>query len=286
MNAWRLGREHLTRLVNTATAFIRSSGAESADGITVSSIEQWAASLHAAGQSAKTILNKLSAIDRFCDYLYARGLLLSNPARAVRRPRPEQTVPNWLTRREMACVIRLARSHGLLCEVVLACYAGLRVGELQRLQWRDVDLARRALLVRKSKSGRPRTVWLHPMAVIALRRQRQLTGRWAHVFPGGRGAGGGGTWGRQGPRGRDWWLKRALRPLQAACPAFARLPKGSCGRGWHLFRHTWCSLLVQGGVSAAKIAQWAGHGDLRTIQRYTHLADEYDPDVKRMGRPR
>ena len=40
--------------------------------------------------------------------------------------------------------------------------SGLRVGETEALEWRDIDLTADSLLVRRSKGGRGRTVPFHP----------------------------------------------------------------------------------------------------------------------------
>ncbi|MGA7122671.1 MAG: tyrosine-type recombinase/integrase [Polyangiaceae bacterium] len=75
---------------------------------------------------------------------------------------------------------------------VLYCL-GLRVGEVSRLQFGDLDLSARTLVVRRTKFGKDRLVPFGPRlareleAYLAIRRRRRVPGD-AGVFPGVRGA--------------------------------------------------------------------------------------------------
>ena len=115
-------------------------------------------------------------------------------------------------------------------------------------------------------------------ARVALRFQRFRTGKFRQVFPARQ------TW-RGGwryvdrPRAANWW-KRAIAPIQDAIPLFRSLPGCSTGRGWHLFRHTFASRAAQAGVSLYKLAQWLGHSDIRTTQRYAHLQVGFDEQIE------
>lgn len=42
----------------------------------------------------------------------------------------------------------------------------------------------------------------------------------------------------------------------------------------HCLRHTFCSRLVQKGVSLSKVQKLAGHKTLAMTMRYSHLGDE------------
>ena len=46
----------------------------------------------------------------------------------------------------------------------------------------------------------------------------------------------------------------------------------------HAIRHTFCSRLSQNGVDMRRIQEFAGHKDLATTQRYTHLDVEKTRD--------
>ena len=116
------------------------------------------------------------------------------------------------------------------------------------------------------------------LAVLAAQRERLPAGI-HYVFPTRQTWRGGWRW-RDRRRAGNCWL-RALHPIQAAVPKFHELPGKCTGRGWHLFRHTFASRLVQAGVSLYKVAEWMGHSDVRTTRIYAHLAQGYDTDIER-----
>ena len=279
------GHKQVRAMAAIVRAFLWSAGITRPDEISVAAVESYLAGLVRRGRSRKTLWNHRSAISRFCEFLRARGLLEADPCRAVRLRRPEETVPRWLDDGEIEQVLGLARAEGIWPEVCLALATGLRLGELIRLQWADVDVAGRSLVVRKSKTGRGRVVPLCAAALEALAEQRERTGQMACVFPGRQTWPGGWRYVDR-PRPRNWW-ERAIRPLQQAVPKFLQgMAACATGRGWHLFRHTFASKLAQGGggapgVSIWKIAAWLGHSDVRTTRIYAHLRAGFDVEIER-----
>ena len=154
-----------------------------------------------------------------------------------------------------------------------AMFAGLRLGELQSLTWRDVDLDAGVLTVRnswdrkagvvlpKTRAGR-RTV---PIAQ-ALRREPR-----AHVFRSGRRTGL--VFGRTGelPFSHSGIQDRADRAWKEA--GLTRLTYHEC-------RHTFASLLIAAGLSAQRnpmaiakeLSKFVGHASItQTLDRYGHL---------------
>jgi integrase len=257
--AWRCGRSAPTRAL----------------------AERYLADLAARGASAATVRNHASALSVWCKWLVADGVLAANPCKAIRLPRREVRLPIWLTESETEEALRVAERVGVWPAVALDLNTGLRMGELARLRWPDVDWQARMLTVRLSKTGRGRFVPLNDQAMEALRRQRTITGILAHVFPARHTWKGGWKWVDQAA-GETWWGE-LLRPLQEAIPKFRLRPGRSVGRGWHLFRHTFATRLAQAGVSPLKIQRWLGHASIQTTMIYTHVADGYDAEIERCG---
>lgn len=247
-------------------------------------VAQYLSGLAAQGRSPKTLINHRCAISSFCRFLADRELLHENPCRNIQLRPPEENLPRYLDDREIALVLKTAARHGIAPEVRLALSTGLRLSELMRLQWADVDLAGRSLAVRKSKSHRPRVIPLSRSALAALAEQRDKTRRSGpaiqyvfparHTWPGG--------WAYvDKPRCPATW-QRILGPIQDAVPKFRALAGKRTGRGWHLFRHTFASRAVQArpAVSLFKLALWLGHSDIRTTRIYSHLQNGYDEDIE------
>jgi integrase len=147
--------------------------------------------------------------------------------------------------------------------VRVAAYAGLRLGELLALRWRDVDFAGSVLTVARAmsagvesstKSGRVRRVPLAGQAAGALERvsrREHFTGPEDLVFCNALGR----------PLD-DSALRRRYRHAQAAA--------GVRPLRFHDLRHTFGSLLAVRGVDVVTIQEAMGHGALATTSRYLH----------------
>ncbi len=122
-------------------------------------------------------------------------------------PPLEEQVPLFLNRQQYCASVRVARSAGIRCEIIVMLTTGLRGDELRQLEWSDVDLRRGGLQVREGKSSRPRTARLNRAATSALLRQRALTGDCRYVFPGRS---------KDRMRSVSWWSRDALAPVRAA----------------------------------------------------------------------
>jgi integrase len=151
--------------------------------------------------------------------------------------------------------------------LLVGAKTGLRIGEILALRWDAIDFAAGQLMVRwtlvrgedgwveeKPKSGHDRAVSLGPSALAALREQRHLRGPYVFCKEDG---------GQMNYDEADTCLERVVR---AAGPAMAKV------KGFHILRHTAASHLVMSGVPLETVQVILGHEDLKTTQRYRHLA--------------
>ena len=158
---------------------------------------------------------------------------------------------------------RQARDHQDAELVRVASYAGLRLGELLALRWRDVDFAGHALTIERAmsagvesstKSGKIRRVPLADQAAAALdrlSRREHFTAPEDLVFVNELG------------RTLDSWALRSRfkRARDAAGLRPLRL---------HDLRHTYGSLLAAAGVDLVTIQAAMGHSALATTSIYLH----------------
>jgi len=267
---------HIGQVVGIVKRFVWRYAIADVRKITTQQIQDHLFRLFEEGKRTSTIRNHFWAMSRFCRFLQQRRILAGSPTEGIDLPPTVKHLPRFLDQTEYNQVIRLAHEHGIIAEVGLALLTGLRMGELRRLRWADVDIVAKALYVIESKSRRPRVVWLNRRAKMLLRWQRRRTGTRDYVFPG---------WDRSRqfrnkPRCIGWWQK-ALGPIIEAIPKFKEAPSQAPGRRWHLFRHTFASRAVQAGVPIFKVSQWLGHSDVRTTQIYAHLAPSWDADIEK-----
>ncbi len=147
---------HVRRNVRVVERFLEAQGISEPAEITVAAIEAFLSGERKRGKKPKTIHSYCGAISVFLDFLKKRRLVEHNVARDVSLPRIPKQAPRFLTESEIAIALQVARENGIFGEVALAIYTGMRMSELRVLKWADVDTARKQILVRESKSGRPR----------------------------------------------------------------------------------------------------------------------------------
>lgn len=153
--------------------------------------------------------------------------------------------------------------------VAAALLTGCRYGELAALQVCDFDRKAETLLIRTSKSGKARRVFLDDDGVTFLEQHTAGKPGDALIFA--------------RPDGSRWGKSHQHRPLREACKAGKINPAVS----FHILRHTYASLRVMRGVPLQVLAGNLGHADTRmTEKHYAHLADSYARDMLRNGAPK
>ena len=182
-----------------------------------------------------------------------------NPCRFVTRYRVRRR-ERFLTEEEftrLGRVLAEAETEGrvmpsTVAAIRLLMLTGCRRNEILELQWDNVDLERREIRLRDTKTG-PRTVPLNPAAVGVLSGLRRVPGNpW--VLP-GREAGR-----RISSLNEPWLRLRARAGLKDV-----RL---------HDLRHSFASRALALGESLPMIARLLGHAEVQTTARYAHLTRE------------
>lgn len=99
------------------------------------------------------------------------------PYRKWRRPKAGEKgrKTRFATYEEIAKFHAAAAKH-IQPLIVLLAYGGLRMGEAINLQWEDIDLDRRWMIIRKTKTGKPRGVPMHACLVRELKDVKDKTG--------------------------------------------------------------------------------------------------------------
>lgn len=187
------------------------------------------------------------------------GHLKENPVRAVPPVRPPAPYRlRILSPEEVERLLSVIPDAIFRTLIEAYLYTGCRRNELLYLRWEDVDLDRGTLTVRAHegfvpKTGRPRTVPLHPR----LRELwKALPRTCALVFP--------------SPHGRVY-------DESAVSHRFLRYrKKARLGDEvkLHTLRHTFASTLVNRGFSPYLVSRLLGHTDLRSTQIYLHETEE------------
>lgn len=154
-----------------------------------------------------------------------------------------------------------AAPRGLRLTVALCALAGLRQGEMRALQVGDIDFEERLIWVRRAysadelvapKGNRERVVPMIPELEQILR--EAVVGKPARALL------------VSDERCKPLPRQRLLAQLKA----FEKR-SGLAEWGWHALRHHFCSQLARKGASLEAIRVLAGHGSVRTTERYLHV---------------
>jgi integrase len=140
--------------------------------------------------------------------------------------------------------------------VMLARYTGLRRENVVLLQWEQVDVVRRVIILDHTKNGDALGIPLCDPAMQTLQAVKPL-----RCFPRG-------TVFFQ-DNGEPVTLDMVTTAFRRACEAV-----GVTNFRFHDLRHTFASALVQKGVDLYRVQRLLGHRDGRMTQRYAHLAPE------------
>lgn len=187
-----------------------------------------------------------------------KGCARENPLRQVVRSREDVRPVPYISAEDVARLVAEARDDRFGAMLRILADTGLRRSEALALEWRDVDLARGLLIVRRSKNRRPRQVELTVEAQAAFR--VLLDQRSAVPI-----------------KGPDLvWPEFAERNPQAVSSRFKTVARraGFPHLRLHDLRHGFCSRLAQAGVPLPTISALAGHQSWLTTQRYASHVPE------------
>ena len=223
-----------------------------------------------SNRAPKTVNNVLTVLSTLLKKAVEWGELERLPCVIKLLPNPKKTM-GFHDFDHYERLLGSARKRGTdaYLMVLLGGDAGLRLGEIVALEWRDIDLPVRRLTVQRSdslghvtvpKGGRARQLPMTQRLTAALKAARHLRSDRVLCLPDG------------SPITRDRVIK-AVRGAQRVA---------GIEQGVHILRHTFCSHLAMRNVPARSIQELAGHRDLSTTQRYMHLSPAATEDAIRL----
>jgi integrase/recombinase XerC len=237
------------------------------------------------GLARSSIARKLSAVRSFYRFLHVEGHVQANPARAVRSPKRERTLPGFLTREQIDEAFRHAEARaeagGLielrnLAIVELFYSTGIRLSELQTLDVGSVDVVTERVRV-MGKGRKERIVPLGRTAIRALRVYYDARERLLDAAP--------------RPDRRAVFLSRtgrrlSARQVQNVVGGFLAGLADEAGISTHSLRHSFATHMLDAGADLLAVKELLGHASLSTTQIYTHTSKERLKRVYRQAHPR
>jgi integrase len=164
------------------THFCRDFGNRPIAGITVKELDSWLRDLKL---SPKSRANYRANIGVLFSYAVKRRMLDVNPITHTARPKLVDAPPEIFAVDELRALLEMANRNApdVVPMLAIGAFAGLRDAEIKRLDWNEVDLARRHVEVKaaKAKSARRRIVQIQPNLAAWLRSYAGMKGPLAPI---------------------------------------------------------------------------------------------------------
>jgi len=237
------------------------------------------------GVSANTVIHRHANIRKALQYAFRIGLINSNPADRVQRPKKIRFEPDPYNTEELDVLFEAVKGTSLELGVILAAFYGLRRGEVVGLKWKAIDFERKTITIKhtvtqtqidgkyvvvekdrpKTKSSNRSLPLVKPFEdlLVILKEKQEINKKLC---------------------GDSYCNKYSeyiylneigdrIKPgyLTGAFPDFL-VKKGLRRIRFHDLRHSCAGLLYRNGVELKDIQEWLGHSDISTTANiYTHL---------------
>jgi integrase len=235
--------------------------------------------------STNTVIRRHANIRKALQYAFVIGLIDSNPADRVQRPKKNQFVGSIYNERELEQLFRLVKGKPIEFGVILAAFYGLRRSEAIGLKWSAIDFVKKTISIKhtvtevridgklqivekdrtKTKSSFRTLPLVEPFEELlnaiktTQETNRKLCGKayckdyMEYIYVN-----------ELGERVKPGYITQN----------FPRMLENNGMRKirFHDLRHSCASLLYANGVSLKEIQEWLGHSDISTTSNiYTHL---------------
>lgn len=214
--------------------------------------------------SSARVNRYIAALSHACTLAVNEWEWLENhPVQKIkRRPEPRGRV-RFLSddeRNRLLAACKDAKNPALYIIVVLALSTGARRGEIENMEWKNVDFNRRVIILEETKNGERRVLPLTGHALSLLQEHskvRRIDSPF--VFPS---------------------MRDSNKPLSTQTAW-----KNACKKAeledfrFHDLRHSAASYLAMNGATLAEIAEVLGHKTLQMVKRYAHLSEAHTSSV-------
>lgn len=235
--------------------------------------------------STNTVIHRHANIRKCLQYAFQIGMILSNPADRIERPKKNEYVADYYNADELDMLFKVFKGDPLEIPVILAAFYGMRRSEALGVRWSSIDLVNKTITVNhvvtdiymdgklqhiekdktKNKSSTRTLPLVPPFETALLKLKKQRDENMAIC---------GSSYNMQyldyvnvdavGERMKPGYISQHFRLV---------LKKyGLRIIRYHDLRHSCASLLYANGVDLKAIQEWLGHSTIATTANiYTHF---------------
>lgn len=247
----------------TLTSFLAFSQNEDLSALTKLNLQSWITNgkLHKKWAES-TIKGRLQAMSLFCKWLVENELLKENPVADIPRPRLPKKLPKHLTKAEAeklwlwvenfkyAYEFERTRAKAIMA---LFLYAGLRQQEVVNLTLASLDLENRVLVVANGKGKKDRVIPMAYNLCCVLEKYLMERDRAGRLCP----------YLITGLRDDDKVSIKSIRRLVLKLREVSGIYFYP-----HLLRHTFATLMIEGGCDIYSLSKMMGHSNITTTTIY------------------
>lgn len=262
---------YATYCLRTSKHVLPSLGVLSARNLHRTRVQHWLDGLRKQGLAPSTIDAAYRVLSSALHEAVSLGIIASNPCAGTKRPAIRRESKAVWSKEESERVLASLEGEAMWYALyLLALTTGMRPGELRALQWRDIDLDKRTLMIartmtrddhnrvvvgNRTKTGVKRTVALS--ATVAMSLQRWRSEQKVRAVEGFVFTRADGLW-----LPYTNWQRRHEQIIAQAAVAQITI---------HSLRHTFATQMMQQGIHPSKVSAMLGHKDIAvTLNTYTH----------------
>jgi site-specific recombinase XerD len=218
---------------------------------------------------ASTVCSKHITFKCFFNWCISKGYMSTNPIVDIPKPQKDKKIPPKLTKTEALRILDVVyhmpyrtkflryRNHAMLA---VCLYAGLRRMEMLLLKYGDVDTENLTIFVRSGKGRKDRIIPMsHTLAIILreyIKERAKLKAEIPEFFVTRNGKS------RIEVFSFVWYMKR-----------FQKI--SGITFSLHKLRHTFATLMIEGGCDIYSLSKMMGHSDISTTTVYLAASVEH-----------
>ena len=212
--------------------------------------------------SKETVYNRLRNIQTFFGYALELGKIKTNPASSFKFYSPKEQAERIIfTQNQMKELYKECENEQEKMILNIAYGCGLRVGEMVKLNKRDIDLQENRLIVENGKNNKRRIVPITNQIVIELKlflnENKEIKPVFLNI---------------ENRRMQKWSFNLILKKLIDKTNFGKRFKQAELNKiGIHTLRHSIATHLLENGMKLEQVQTFLGHSNLETTQVYTHI---------------